>query len=122
MLKKDFLISKDESFHLSVMLSEHNDEKLESFIVETYSGAAQIPSEVNEHFEQYGFEELVNSVSKQVNHENIIVKEYSFDRLMIGRYIDFLMKAETYLSWFKADQATAKEKIKRIKKQQNKKS
>jgi hypothetical protein len=117
LIKNEILFADENSFEVAVIVSELNAERIESFIVETYSEVNETPNEVSEHFEQYGFEELVSSVSKQINHDNVVVKEFNFDRLMLGRYIDFLTKAESYISWMKADQATARAKMKKIKQQ-----
>lgn len=121
LVKEEILIKQDNSSELKVMLSETNSEKIESFIDNTFGEDHKTPSEVIQHFEEYGFEELVNSVSKQINHDNVLVKEFDYDRLMLGRYIDFLKKAERYMSWFKSDQAIAKKKIAELRKL-NKKS
>lgn len=74
------------------------------------------PQEVQEYYERYGFDRLVSSVSKWISHEGIVEREYNIDRLWIGRYIDFLDKANEYHHWLKSDQAIARKKIADIRK------
>lgn len=92
-------------------------------IKETYKEeSTQTPQETQEYFERYGFDRLVSSVSKWIGHEGIVEREYNIDRLWIGRYIDFLDKANEYSLWLKSDQAIARKKIADIRKQSNKNS
>lgn len=79
--------------------------------------AALKANEANEYYSEYGFDELVKSVARQMDHEGILVREYSEDRLWVGRFIDFLEKAKGWLAFAKADQERAREKIREIKKQ-----
>lgn len=73
--------------------------------------------ESGEYYLEYGFDELVKSVARQMDHEGILVREYSEDRLWVGRFIDFLEKAKGWLAFAKADQERARKKIKKIKQQ-----
>lgn len=78
------------------------------------------PAETQEYFQVYGFDKLVASVSRWINHDGITEREYNIDRLWIGRYIDFLDKAKEYVAWLKSDQAIAKKRIADIRKQSKK--
>ena len=60
------------------------------------------------------------AVSKWINHDGIVEREYNIDRLWIGRYIDFLDKATEYMVWFKSDQAIAKRRLAELKKHHKK--
>jgi hypothetical protein len=93
------------------------DEEIEEEMSKMFADANDLPSDVLEYYKQYGFQELVKSVAKQINHDDIVVREFDEDRLWTGRYIDFLEKAKEYVEWFKADQSIARQKISRIKKQ-----
>lgn len=73
--------------------------------------------ESSQYYTEYGFDELVKSVSRQMDHEGILVREYSEDRLWVGRFIDFLEKAKGWLAFAKADQERAKKKIRKLKQQ-----
>lgn len=113
--KNGFLQEKGQ--HLRQLYKLISDpKKVVRFINDTY-GSNETLGEVNAHFEQYGFNELVASVAKQINHDNVVVKEYNEDRLWLGRYIDFLEKAKEYTSFRKADNQIARKKAKDIKKQ-----
>lgn len=83
------------------------DSKKINEIIDLKLGEGEVPSETKEHFEKFGFEELVSAVAKQINYKGVLVKEFNIDRLYLGRYIDFLEKAKLYTSWRKADNALA---------------
>lgn len=93
-----------------------SDEVIATAMEESYGSGEKTPSKVREYHKEYGFISLVEDVSKWIDHEGRVVKEYDLDRLWLGRYVDFLDKARQYTKWFEADQAIAKKKIADIRK------
>lgn len=86
------------------------------FIKATYSeNKEKQPAQTEKYHSEYGFDRLVSSVSKWIDHEGITQREYNIDRLWLGRYIDFLDKAREYIAWLSSDQAIAAKKLEAIK-------
>lgn len=105
-----------ESLNESYRLIAKDLKVIDKVIIENF-GSDDLPSATKKHFEQYGFNELVANVAKQITHEGIVVKEYGIDRLWIGRYIDFLELAKEYTSFRLSDNQIASKKASDIKKQ-----
>lgn len=101
----------------SYIISIRDEEQIEKAIKDLFGIGEDVPETVKNYYKQYGFNELVKSVSKQINHEDVTVREFDEDRLWIGRYIDFLNKAKEYVAWQESDQAIAKKKIAEMRKQ-----
>ena len=97
--------------------SINNEKWAKNLIRETYK--EKIPIEVEEHFNDYGFEELVASVSVQINSSGQTRKTINEDELWIGRYIDFLDEAQYYLSWRENDIKMTDYLMKKLKKDKN---
>lgn len=102
------------SYKLVSMQEDVLNEKLEAIFGANTAG---IPEKTKEYYEQFGFVELIKSVARQMNHEDVLVRQFDEDRLWLGRYIDFLEKAREYVAWQKSDQAIAQKKIQDMKRQ-----
>lgn len=88
-----------------------DQEVIDKAFKESYGDNRKIPNKLKEYREAYGFDSLVDDVSKWIDHDGRTVKEYDTDRLWLGRYVDFLDKARQYLKWYEADQGIARKKI-----------
>jgi len=117
---KDFVQIGGTKLTPTYLLTGDYDKSVQ-FANETYSNSdIETPIDTQKYFELYGFDKFVASVSKWIDHENILQREYDIDRLWIGRYIDFLDKAKEYVFWHDSDQAIARKKIKEIREAQAK--
>lgn len=114
--KKEVLKEKGAKLYEQYLLVEHNKGKVNAIIDDVYA-TQSVPQAVKDHFDKYGFEELVASVAKQIDHEGNLVKEYNIDRLWLTRYIDFLELAKEYTSFREADYHMAINKAKEARKQ-----
>ena len=119
--RKEILLERGGKLREQYRWNEKNEEYVSEVMTENFGEQeGKTPTSVKEYYEEYGFDGLIEDVSKWIDHEGRTVKEYDLDRLYLGRYIDFLDKARQYLKWFKADQAIARKKIADIRKQQTK--
>lgn len=90
---------------------EKDQEKINQAI-NLFSEAADLPSKTIAYYDQYGFDNLVAAVSKWVDFNGTIVREYDLDRLWIGEYIYFLEKATEYKAWSDSNNAQYRKMIK----------
>ena len=120
-LKKDILKEKGRKLKESYKWNNPNEDHLREVMEKAYGEMeGTVPKAVKDYYLEYGFDSLVEDVSRWIDHDGRVIKEYSLDRLLLGRYVDFLDKARQYMSWFKADQAIAKKKIADLKNKKNK--
>lgn len=119
--RKEILLEKGVKLAEKYKWNSPSEEIVEEVMVENFGEQNEgTPNLVKEYYKEYGFDTLVEDVSRWTNHDGIVAKTYDLDRLWLGRYVDFLDKARQYLKWFKADQAIAKKKIRDLKtKKQN---
>lgn len=114
--KYGVLTESGHGLNVSYRLLSMQEDVLTEKLQEIFGGSTiGIPEKTKEYYEQFGFVELIKSVSRQMNHEDILVREFNEDRLWLGRYIDFLEKAREYVAWQKSDQAIAQKKIQDMK-------
>lgn len=114
--KHSILIENGHGLNLSYRLLSIQEDVLTEKLEAIFGGSTiGIPEKTKEYYDDFGFVELIKSVSRQMNHEDILVRQFDEDRLWLGRYIDFLEKAREYVAWQKSDQAIAQKKIQDMK-------
>ncbi len=112
LLREDLLENRGNAYKLK----EVSEEKINEVIQAKFGQENNTPEETEKHYEEYGFSQLIASVSKWIDHDGRTVRTYDEDRLWLGKYIDFLEVATEWASWFKSDQAIVKQKIAAAKK------
>ena len=80
----------------------------------------EIPLKTVEYLDDYGFDSLVASISKQVDRNGTIVKTYSTDRLWMMPYVYFLNLCREYKSWRDSEIALSKKELSDFKRKSKK--
>ena len=121
-VSKKIAVKEGERMEETYELIEFDDNKIEQVLNDMFGDGEMMSREVKDYFQQYGFNELIKSVARQIDHNDTIVREFDEDRLWIGRFVDFLDKAKEWIAFKEADQAIAKKKISKLKQQYSAKS
>jgi hypothetical protein len=115
------IFTKKGSHQNPVFKRNKVDQKIIDEAVNLYGEPkTKIPFKTKEYLNEYGFEDLVSNVARWTDIDGIVVREYSIDRLWLGRYIDYLDKAREFLKFKKSEKAIGQKRISDLKKSNKK--
>lgn len=109
------VLSLKNDLYYSLMTKEQGHK----IINDTFGNLDNTTAKTSRYYDKYGFDALVSSVARQIDHEGKTVAVYNKDRLYLSRYVDFLDKATQYILWRESDNSIAEKKMEEIRKQHN---